>query len=151
MAKTKRTPRWHLCSPPLCASDGIRCQVFVDMAKAMEESGLAQFFPVEAWPEVVATSEIATKQKAMRAKCGHGDFFIYSELRKYVCLPPLQLRLLYSFLVGFCQTHALSAFRFWMMIPCRLGTSGCRRAVHSHRWIWPCGPLHGIVFPWLRY
>ena len=57
-------------------------QVFVNMAEDMAESGFDQLFPVEAWPEVPATSEIATKKKAMKAKCGHNHSFIYTELKK---------------------------------------------------------------------
>ena len=59
-------------------------QVPVDIAKGLEEHGLIDLFPLDAWPEMKPTVELASKLKLMRTRCGHDSVILFADLRKCV-------------------------------------------------------------------
>lgn len=59
-------------------------KVHVDVASELEKLGLHWVFPDEFWPSVELVSELATKLKALRKKCGHDQIFVQVDLKKFV-------------------------------------------------------------------
>ena len=121
-------------------------KVPVDIAKGLEEHALLDLLPVEAWPEMKPTVELATKLKLMRTRCGHDCVILFADLRKYV-LPSVFAHILFVFslVAGSCPTlgRATSGWPTMRMRPKARARAGSRRAVHHL--IWPCGLWLGSV------